>query len=320
VLRVTQTRKLAKLFTSTPNPTTPNFRSRCELDSHADTTCFGSNFVPLGWTDITCTVSPYSDDYEAKTDIPIAHAATAYDDPVTGRVTILIFYNGLWFGNKLKDSLVNPNQCRSFGIDLCDDPWDRHRGLRLRVPDEGFELPFSYERNVVSFETRAPTPEELRDCPRVELTSDVAWDPATIGAPRLSHEEEAKRRLIGKVKIEPTIVDDETAVLPTDDNEYDILLNNCSAIFSEKVMTQRLIAVVQVASEYDPPEPGGQTSEESGQEEQIKISAIDINKRHSRATPEEVSLKFNCGLETARKTINATTHYGVCTAVGPLTR
>ncbi|GAX25842.1 hypothetical protein FisN_6Hu120 [Fistulifera solaris] len=293
----------------------------CELDSHADTTCFGSNFVPIGWTDITCTVSPYSDDYEAKTDIPIAHAATAYDDPVTGRVTILVFYNGLWFGNQLKDSLINPNQCRSFGIDLCDDPWDRSRGLRLRVPDEGFEIPFTYEKNVVFFETRVPTQEELDKCFRVKMTSKVAWDPATIGAPRLSHEEETKRRLIGQVRIDPAIVSNDTAALQLDSKEFDVLLNDCSAVFSEEVFTQRLIAAVQIASDCDPPEPEGQTSGESNQEEpSFQVGAINVNQRHSRATPAEISRRFHCGLETASKTINATTQFGVRTAVGPLVR
>ena len=317
VLRVTQMRKLAKVFTTTPSPTTPNTRSRCELDSHADTTCFGSNFVPIGWTDISCDVSPYSDEYKAMTNVPVAHAATAYDDPVTGQTTILIFNNGLWFGTKLTDSLISPNQCRSFGVDICDDPWDKHRGLRLRYPDEGFEIPFEFSRNVVSFETRAPTDDELSTCYRLEMTSPDSWDPATVGAPKLSQEEEARKRLIGKVRIDPAIVENQTADLQFGDPEYDILLNDCSAVFSEKVLTQRLIASVRIASEYD-----FQDTEESVSEERpdMRISAIGSNKRHARATPEEISAKFGCGLETARKTLNATTQYGVRTAVGPLTR
>ena len=32
-------------------------------------------------------------------------------------------------GTSMKHSLVNPNQCRMNGIDLCDDPFDKHRGL-----------------------------------------------------------------------------------------------------------------------------------------------------------------------------------------------
>ena len=309
-IRVTQMRKLAQLITSTPHPTQPNTQARCELDSHADTTCFGSNFVPIGWTDMTCTVSPYTEEYEAKTDVPIAHAATAYDDPVTGETTLLLFYHGLWFGSKLQDSLINPNQCRSFGIDICDDPWDQHRGLRIRVPEEGFEIPLNYAQNVTSFQTRAPTEQEIDTCYRVDMTSHVAWDPATIGAPKLSQEEEARKRIVGKVKIDSAIVEKETALLASDESEFDILLNDCSSVYSEKVLTQKLIAAVKIASEYS-------SSEEPNEK---KISAVGSEKRHSRATPEEIARKFGCGLEAGRKTLKATTNFGVRTATDAMTR
>ena len=189
-------------------------------------------------------VSEICNSYDAKSDIPIAHAATAYDDPKTGETTILIFYHGLWFGNELPDSLINPNQCRAYGIDICDDPWDKSRGLRIRIPDEGFEIPLSYSRNVISFDTRVPTDEEIETCYRIDMTSRAAWDPATIGQPDLTQEEEAKKRLISNVRIDDAIVDGDTAILSMDDSEFDILLNDCSAVFSEKVLTQRLIAAV----------------------------------------------------------------------------
>lgn len=316
VIRVIQKRKLAQLITTTPNPTEPDNKARCELDSHADTTCFGSNFVPIGWTDITCTVSPYMDEYEAKTNIPVAHAVTAYDNPETGETTLLVFYHGLWFGNKLRDSLINPNQCRSFGVDICDDPWDRSRGLHIRIPDEGFEIPLTYSQNVISFETRAPTEQEIETCYRVDMTSHVAWDPATIRAPKLSQEEEARKRIIGKVNIDQAIVADEAgALLESDEPEFDRLLNDCSSVYSEKVLTQKLIAAVKVASEYS-------NSEELSSEEtdDRKVSAVGSEKRHSRATPETIAKKFGCGLEIARKTLKATTNYGVRTATEPMTK
>ena len=46
-----------------------------------------------------------------------------------GEVMILIFGQGLWFGNRMEKTLINPNQCRDFGILICDDPTDQHMPL-----------------------------------------------------------------------------------------------------------------------------------------------------------------------------------------------
>ena len=87
------------------------------------------------------------------TDIPVATAVTAWDDPNSGETTLLEFNQGLWFGNKLPVSLINPNQCRMFGIDLCDDPFDPHRGLQIKDPETGLEVPMKFNKSIVSFET-----------------------------------------------------------------------------------------------------------------------------------------------------------------------
>ena len=52
--------------------------AKCELDSHADTTVAGANYIILSYTGKECDVTPYRDDYEAVTNIPIVTAATAW--------------------------------------------------------------------------------------------------------------------------------------------------------------------------------------------------------------------------------------------------
>ena len=133
------------------NSTVPGTMGNCEMDSHADTTCFGANFTPIAWTGQTCSVAPFSEHYDAMTDVPIAHAATAWDDPTTGETTLLLFYFGLWFGTKLSHSLISPNQCRSIGASICDDPWDPHRRLHLRDPDDMVDIPLTFARNICFF-------------------------------------------------------------------------------------------------------------------------------------------------------------------------
>ena len=60
-----------------------------ELDSHDDTTCLGSTFVPIYFTGEECDVSPYLSEYEPMKGIKIASAVTAYDNEDTGETVII---------------------------------------------------------------------------------------------------------------------------------------------------------------------------------------------------------------------------------------
>ena len=96
-----------------------------EIDNHADTICFGRNFRPIYFTSEVCQVSRFLPEYENQQDIQICTAATSVDLD-DGDTVILQFGQGLWFGDSLDKSLLNPNQCRAFGIRLCDDPTDEY--------------------------------------------------------------------------------------------------------------------------------------------------------------------------------------------------
>ena len=99
-----------------------------EVDSHADTHCFGRNFRPIFWTGHECSVAPFLVEYLEQVNIPICTGAMAYT-LVSGEVVILVFGQGLWFGNHMEKSLINPYQCRAYDIPLCDDPTDLHRSF-----------------------------------------------------------------------------------------------------------------------------------------------------------------------------------------------
>jgi len=111
----------------------------CEIDNHTDTTCFGKNFRVISFTSEVCSVSPYLSEYDSITDIPICTAATAVDLD-SGETIILEFGQDLWFDDRLNHSLINPNQCRSYGISLCDDPTDPNRDIGMELPDNYFLL------------------------------------------------------------------------------------------------------------------------------------------------------------------------------------
>lgn len=133
-----------------------------EIDNHADTCCFGANFRPTFITDQVCEVSPYHESYDSISNVPVVSACTAYDDPISGQTYIINIHQGLWFGKSMKNSLISPNQVRSFGIPLCDDPFDPYRSLGMKVytsNDESVEIPFELNGSFVAFRTRVPTDE-----------------------------------------------------------------------------------------------------------------------------------------------------------------
>ena len=48
-------------------------------------------------------------------------------------VVILEFGQGLWFVNRMEKSLINPNQYRKFGIQICYDPTNPQRKLLIEA-------------------------------------------------------------------------------------------------------------------------------------------------------------------------------------------
>ena len=149
----------------------------CELDNHADTTCFGKNFRVISFTSEVCSVSPYLSEYDSLEDIPICTAATAVELE-SGETIILKFGQGLWFGDRMEHSLINPNQCRSYGIRVCDDPTDEYRKLGMELSDD-YVVPFLMKGTTCYFESRSPDLSEIETC-RTFLVSDPdTWDPTS---------------------------------------------------------------------------------------------------------------------------------------------
>jgi len=148
----------------------------CEIDIHADTTCFGRNFRATSYTSEVCSAPPpYLSEYESVTDIPICSAATAVE-LVSGETIILDFGQGLWFGDRLNHLLINPNQRRSYGILTCDDPTDRHRDIRMELDDRYF-LPFKMRGTTCYFQSRSPDDDELESCRTFQVSDANHWDP-----------------------------------------------------------------------------------------------------------------------------------------------
>jgi hypothetical protein len=270
--------------------------------------------MPVYFTGELCEVSPFSSEYTTMADVPVASAATAWDDPDTGQTTILVFHQGLWFGDKLENSLINPNQCRMHGIELCDNPFDPTRALGFVDPFSETNVPMEFGRSVVSFKSWAPTKEEICTLAQVEMTSEERWDPSKVGQRHRLREEEEQRKLIASFHADLHTISVERPEEPQlnfGEAEYDILLASCSAVYSERTLIQRLVASVRVASCYEDDGESllyEETSLSNGAGEVPRVmAAVDIRARHTAMSAEEVSRKFGVGLETARQTSKATT-------------
>ena len=100
-----------------------NIEGRMELDTHADTCVAGSNTVVLDLTGKVASVSSFCDsEFQALEDVPIATVATAFDCAVTGKTHVLIFNEALYFGDRMKHSLLCLNQLRVNGLTINDCP------------------------------------------------------------------------------------------------------------------------------------------------------------------------------------------------------
>ena len=158
--------------------TTPLHKSKNELDIRADTICCGDSFRLLATTGQTCEVSGFPKDMKGILDIEVTTCATAWTCPKTGVTYILIINEGLYFGSQLDHSLINPNQIRSYGTPVWDNPFDSKRSLGIEC-DKVF-IPFLTSGATVFFESHVPTDDELEQCPHIVLTSTREWDPHNV--------------------------------------------------------------------------------------------------------------------------------------------
>ena len=120
------------------------------IDNHADTHCFIKNFRPLSLSNLMCSVSPFLSEYTATDNVEICTAATAWTIH-SGQVYILVFVQGLFFVDRMDRSLINPNQCRSYDILLCDDATDPHRPLGFQT--NTLNIPLFVEGTIATIST-----------------------------------------------------------------------------------------------------------------------------------------------------------------------
>jgi hypothetical protein len=118
--------------TPIPNEAPAHTPADNECDSNANTCVLGKNFKLIELTGRVADVYGYKgDEHDA---IHILSGVTAYDHPQHGTI-LLTIHQALWYGTKMDHSLINPNQLRSYGVPVWDNPFDPTRDINIEATE-----------------------------------------------------------------------------------------------------------------------------------------------------------------------------------------
>jgi Reverse transcriptase (RNA-dependent DNA polymerase) len=264
--------------------------NRSELDSHADTCVLGNNFIIYSESGQTVTVAPYSDKYKPKT-VAVASGGTAYDHD-DGITYILDVHNGLNMTSELKVSLLNPNQMRSNGIVVDDVPLHLAQSDEathsIYCPDIKLRMPLMMEGVVSYLPTRKPTPHEIENCEHIQLTGEEDWNPHSDDF--ASQEETVVKlrsrslKLVSVDAIEGGFVPE----IPSSGMDF------VSRAYCEK----GLLAGV----------------------ERLEVMAVRSKTRKFTLSAEKLAQRWSISLESAQRTLQATTQRFIRSAMDPIDR
>ena len=77
----------------------------------------------------------------------------------------------------MEKSLINPNQCQKFRIQICNDPTDPHRKLVIEA-SEDLLIPMAMEGSTLNIVLHPPTDNDIHDCQQVLLSDEFYWYPS----------------------------------------------------------------------------------------------------------------------------------------------
>ena len=258
---------------------------RSELDSHADTTCIGRHSVVLYETDHTVEVEGFLSSL-GTVRVPVVTAAIAYDDPHSYTTYILVIHQALFF-KQMTTNLICPNQLRHHGLVVNDTPLRflspecrEPEAHRILIPEASLSIDLQLHGVISYFHTRKPTQAEINDCIHLEITSDGPWDPYDI---RFNQDEDTlrSRYTVGAIQTTNTF---------THPSIVDTALRSISSVMTEADVLRSINAAFPTT---------------------MTVAATKQRRRSPTITAEELASKWRIGIETARRTLEATTQLGV---------
>lgn len=253
------------------------------LDSWADTFCAGRHcFVEEFIANKSVTATGFCSHLGSISNLPLANVLYAYDLK-DGTTVLLECNNAIYLGEQMEDSLANPIQAEENDVRIDLRPkffYPNAPGAQTISFPNGISIDIEFEGVLPYIPVRRPTNEEVSQCPRVELTSRFEWDPFL---PRSS---------FSAMKGED--VDSDLLYVQHHLVDTDPIMANIMSLF--------LVDVIDIES--------GLKSFETDDDDKIVHSSCSNVRSNSKdsITPEALCSKLHIGLETAKKTLLATTH------------
>ena len=118
-------------------------------------------------------------------DVPIVLSATGYTY-ANGRNYILGFNEALYI-KEMHHTLINPNQCRHFGSEIQDNPYDSDKPMAISSPDSEFTACLQSEGTIIFLDTWYPSSTDLEFHPHIETTSRHHCNPHQIQFPQTKY-------------------------------------------------------------------------------------------------------------------------------------
>ena len=129
-------------------------------------------------------VFPFSDDLPAVQEVSIGTALSIWESPSNGQIWMLVIHEALYFGDRLKESLLCPNQIRAAGNLVQDAPiqFDSSSTTHsITIPGK-LEIPLEMHGVISHLHTRKPMADEIEpyqagQLQAAESIEDAPWEP-----------------------------------------------------------------------------------------------------------------------------------------------
>ena len=118
-------------------------------------------------------------------DVPIVSAATGYTS-ANGRNYILVFNEEL-YTKEMQHTLINPNQCRQFGAEVQDSPYNADKPMAISIPDSEFTACLQSEGTIIFLDTWYPSQKYFEAHPHIEMMSRHHLNPHQFHFPQTKY-------------------------------------------------------------------------------------------------------------------------------------